>query len=107
MSDIQTPLEPAKTTSHRLMLAVVIVLGALIVIALILLVVGMMTKFGGHDRPPVTDTGMFALPANAQILDMQSQPNRLILRIRTPKGDEVDIIDTDDGHLVSRIKAPK
>ena len=89
------------------MLAVVIVLGVLIVIALILLVVGMMTKMGKHNPAPVTDTGMFALPANSQILDMQSQPNRLILRIRTPQGDEVDIIDPEDGHIVSRIRAPK
>jgi hypothetical protein len=35
---------------------------------------------------------------------MQSQPNRLILRLATPAGEEVDIIDTGDGHLVSRVE---
>jgi hypothetical protein len=50
---------------------------------------------------------MFALPANAQVLEMQSQQNRLILHIRTPSGDEIDIIDVSDGRVISRIKSPK
>jgi hypothetical protein len=55
----------------------------------------------------VTDVGIFALPPDARIVEMQSQSNRLILHLRTPSGDEVDIIDVSDGHVVSRIKAPK
>lgn len=96
--------------SHRLMLAVVIVLGALIVIALVLLVAGMMRKFSGPSAPPaVVSIGQsaFALPAGAKVIEMQSEPNRLILHVHGPDGDEIDIVDTEDGHLVSRIKAPK
>jgi hypothetical protein len=107
VSDIQTPLEPQKTTSHRLMLAVVIFLGVLIVIAVCIMVAGLLLKFGDRPRPYVTDVGMFALPPDARILEMQSQPNRLILHLRTRAGDEVDIIDVSDGHVISRIKAPK
>jgi hypothetical protein len=107
VSDIQTPLEPQKTTSHRLMLAVVIFLGVLIVIAIFILVVGLAMKFRAPSTPHVDDAGMVALPPNAQILEMQSQPNRLIFHIRTPSGDEVDIVDVNDGHVISRIKAPR
>jgi len=111
VSDIQTPLEPAKTTSHRLMLAVVIVLGALIVIALILLVVGMMRKFSDHPAPPqaagIAAPGAFVLPAGAKVIEMQSESGRLILHVRAGDSDEIDIIDTEDGHLISQIKAAK
>ncbi len=94
--------------SHRLMLAVVIVLGVLIVIALILLVFGMMRKFSGSAVSDTASTGQnFALPPGARVVEMQSQPNRLILHIHAADGDEIDIIDTEDGHLISKIKAAK
>ncbi len=107
MSDIQTPIEPQKTTSHRLMLAVVIFLGVLIVIAVCIMVAGLLMKVGSHARPRTTDADMFALPPGARIVEMQSQSNRLILHLHTPAGDEVDIVDIGDGHVISRIKAPK
>jgi hypothetical protein len=99
------PLEPQKTTSHRLMLAVVIFLGVLIVIAVCIMVAGLLMKFSGHAQQRATDAGTFALPTGARIVEMQSQPNRLILHLRTPAGDEIDIVDVSDGHLVARIKA--
>jgi hypothetical protein len=80
--------------------AVVIGLGVLIVIALALVVVGIVSKFGGAAQP----SRAFALAPGAKIVEMQSGPNRLILRVRTEQGDEIDIVDTDDGHLVARIK---
>jgi hypothetical protein len=110
VSDIQTPLEPANPTSHRLMLAVVIFLGALIVIALILLVVGMMRKFSEAPAPQaasVSATGAFALPAGSKVVEMQAESGRLILHVRAADGDEIDIVDTQDGHLISQIKAAK
>jgi hypothetical protein len=109
VSDIQTPVEPAKSMSHRLMLAVVIVLGALIVIALGVLVVGLVTRFSApHPAQDIVSAdGSFALPSGAKVVEMQSEPNRLILHVHGADGDEIDIIDTEDGHLVSRIKAPK
>ena len=107
MSDIQTPIESQKTTSHRLMLAVVIFLGVLIVIAVCIMVAGLLMKFNGHTQPRAADAGMFALPPDARVVEMQSQSNRLILHLRTPAGDEVDIVDVSDGHLIARIKAAK
>lgn len=107
MSDIQTPLEPQKTTSHRLMLAVVIFLGVLIVIAVCIMVAGLLMKFSRNSTPRGAETGIFALPPGARIVEMQSQSNRLILHLHTSAGDEVDIIDIDDGHVISRIKASK
>jgi hypothetical protein len=87
--------------------AVVIGLGVLIVIALGFVAWGMARKIS--SAPPDTDRGpaMFALPANAQILDMQTQPGRTILHVRTPKGDEVLIIDTETGRVVGEVKALK
>jgi hypothetical protein len=105
VSDIQVPLEPQKTASHRLMLAVVIFLGVLIVIAVCLLVAGLLLKFSGHSPPRISDSGIFVLPHEGRIVEMQSVPNRLILHLRTPSGDEIDIVDAGDGHLIARIKA--
>ena len=91
------------------MLAVVIVLGALIVIALAILVVGLVTRFSAPHpaQGAMSSEGSFVLPPGAKVVEMQSEPNRLILHVRAADGDEIDIIDTEDGHLVSRIKAPK
>jgi hypothetical protein len=86
--------------------AVVIVLGALIVIALGVLVVGLAIRFSGHGPSGGVSAG-YTLPAGATVIEMQTQPNRLVLRVRTGVGEEVDIIDTTDGHLVSQVRAPK
>ena len=86
--------------------AVVIGLGVLIVIAFVLLVVGMVTKFNGHPASAGAAAGSrYMLPAGAKIVDMQTQPGRVILRVRSAAGEEVDIIDTQDGHLISQVKA--
>ena len=86
--------------------AVVIGLGVLIVIAFVLLVVGMVTKFNGHAASTGAQAGTrYVLPTGAKIVDMQTQPGRVILRVRTGTGEEVDIIDTQDGHLISQVKA--
>jgi hypothetical protein len=86
--------------------AVVIVLGALIVIALGIMVAGLVFKFSGRGTSGTAATGTrFALPPGAKIVEMQTQPSRLILHVRTEAGEEVDIIDTSDGHLVSQVKA--
>jgi len=86
--------------------AVVIGLGVLIVIAFVLLVVGMVTKFNGHPASTSAEAGTrYVLPTGAKIVEMQTQPGRVILRVRSAAGEEVDIIDTQDGHLISRVKA--
>jgi hypothetical protein len=106
---MDAPFDPKKTTSYRLMLAVVIILGVLIVIALGFLVRGLVSKGSPHSASPdsATAAAAFALPPGARIVQTETQPNRLILHVHAPDGDEVDIIDTTDGHLISRIKAAK
>jgi hypothetical protein len=84
--------------------AVVIGLGALIVIALAFVVIGIVSKLGGQGAPASQAGAVFALAPGASIVEMQSQAGRLILRVHTQQGDEIDIIDTDDGHLVAKIK---
>jgi len=104
VSDI--PQAGPQGSSHRLLKAVVIGLGVLIVIALVLLVVGMVTKFNGHATSTSAQGGTrYVLPSGAKIVDMQTQPGRVILRVRTGTGEEIDIIDTQDGHLISQVKA--
>jgi TRAP-type mannitol/chloroaromatic compound transport system permease large subunit len=105
VSDIAAaPIDPKKTTSYRLLLAVVIFLGALIVIALGVLVVGLVTRFPGHGGSS-GEASTFVLAPGARIVSMDAEPNRLILRIRNVGGEEIDIIDTDNGRLVGQVKA--
>jgi hypothetical protein len=85
--------------------AVVIGLGALIVIALAFVALGIVKKFSGTSPAAAPSSAVFSLPQGAKIVEMQSEPNRLVLRVRGRDGaEEIDILDTDDGHLVARIK---
>jgi hypothetical protein len=86
--------------------AVVIGLGMLIVIALGAVVVGIVQKFSHKAPAPAAGVGQaFALPAGAKIVEMQTSGNRLVLRLHPAEGgDEIDIVDTSDGHLIARIK---
>lgn len=88
----------------------VIVLSSLIILAVIALIAGAVYKLAGKApasglsaRP--ADTASFQLPAGASIVSMDTQPGRLILRVRDQGAEEIDIIDTQNGHLVVRIKA--
>ncbi len=96
----------AQGPAHKLVLTVVIVLGILILIGLGALVVGVAIKMRGHSggAAPVAAASL-ALPAGARIESMDVSGNRLILRLKTDAGEEIDIVDTDDGHVVSRLKA--
>ena len=106
MSDV-TGEDPKAALSYRLARAAVIILGVLLVIALVLLVVGVGLRLSGRgaSAPPAPATAGFTLAPGARIVSMDSQPGRLILRIRSPAGDEIDIVDTQSGRLVSQIKA--
>jgi len=70
----------------------------------IALVVGGITH-AGRKTPYAGATSTFQLPPGARIVDMQSQPGRLILRVRDATGEEIDLLDTQDGHLVGQVKA--
>lgn len=95
-------------------MGVVIGLGVLIIVAFGALIAGIVT--GGnreHAVPPATATpnlaqtasnGPTALPPGYQIVDVQTQPGRLVLHLRTQSQDEIDIIDLNDGRLIARLR---
>lgn len=93
-----------QTPAYRAAKLAVIILSILIILAVIALVVGGIAKLG---RKPSYGgaTATFQLPPGARIIDMQSQPGRLILRVRDATGEEIDLLDTQDGHLVGQVKA--
>ncbi len=82
----------------------VIILSVLIVLAVVALLIGGLVKLGGKTATHGA-SGNFQLPPGARIVEMQSQPGRLILRVREAHGEEIDILDTQDGRLVGQVKA--
>lgn len=43
------------------------------------------------------------LPARSVIQSLQVSGDRLIVQLRTERGDEIDILDLKNGHLVARV----
>jgi hypothetical protein len=103
---MEQPAGPQNTLAYRGAKYAVIVLSALIILALIGLVVGTVMKLSGRSTHVFGGSAItaFALPPGARILRTETQPGRLIVHVRSPSGDEIDIIDTADGHLVSQVK---
>ena len=95
--------------AYRMAKLAVIVLSALIILALIGLVVGAVMKFTGRSAPVFAGSGgaAFVLPPGAKIVSTETQPGRMILHVHTAAGDEIDIVSTEDGHLVARIGPPR
>jgi hypothetical protein len=104
---MQTQANPQGTLAYRAAKYAVIVLTALIILALIGLVVGSVLKLSGRSTKLLgSGSGQtLALPPGARILFSESQPGRLILHVRSPAGDEIDIVNTDDGKLIGRVVA--
>lgn len=97
--------DSGKGPTYRVMLGVVIFLGILIVIAVAVLVAGFIMKMSGSGpRASSGADSAFALPAGAGIETMEVSGNRLILRVRTDAGEEIDIVDIADGRLVGQVK---
>ncbi len=105
MSDVTPgPADQYKSSaSYRGAKAAVILLGILLAIAFLLLIVGFAVKLGrksGADAAPVR----FTLAHGAKILSTEVSGNRLIIHVKSSAGEEIDIIDTQDGHLVGQVK---
>ena len=98
------PIPENQTAAYKAAKLAVIILSALIILALIALVAGFISQMSGKSGA-VSTSASFQLPADAEIVEMQTQPGRLILRVRSKGADEIDIIDTQNGRLVSQIKA--
>jgi hypothetical protein len=99
-------MPPNQTLTHKGAKLAVIILSTLIILALIALVAGAIFKFGkGGGAISSQSSTVFALPPGAKITSTDSQPGRLILHVHKRDGEEIDIIDTTNGHLVGRVQA--
>lgn len=93
------------TLAHRGVKAVVIVLAVLIVIALGLIVVGIVMKMSGNGPSARADEPkILTLAPGATIKDVQVQNDRVILRVQSARGEEIDIVDTRNGKLIAQIR---
>jgi len=98
--------DPKASATYRVMLAVVIILGVLIVLAFVALVVGGIMKVAGRHaaqagHSPVAIAG--ELPSGAHITSLQTSGDRIVVGVHSPTGDEVDVFDSETGRLVARI----
>ena len=91
-------------------MAAVITLGVLIVIGIAVMVVGVVK---GWNKPAPLPALMaskspvsMTLAPGFTILSSDTQPGKLILHVRSASEDEIDIIDLNDGHIISQIHAP-
>ena len=101
---ITKPMPQKQSLAYRALPVAVILLGILIVIALAVFVVGLATKFGGHAHAPAAPAvAQFTLAPGARIASVDVSGDRLVLRLKGPAGDEVDVIDTETGRLVAKI----
>jgi flagellar biogenesis protein FliO len=92
--------------SYRGARAAVILLGVLLAIAFIMLVVGLIMRMTGHGPGQASSApASFTLAPGAKIVSTDVTETRLILRVRSNAGDEIDIIDTATGRLVGQVKS--
>lgn len=89
-------------------LGAVIFFGVLIVVGMGVLAVGLVKGRGGSPPAPAPaprNTIHMSLKPGFTILSADTQPGRLVLHLRSAERDEIDIIDINDGHIVSIISA--
>lgn len=100
------PNEAPRPLGQKIMLGVVIFLGLLIFLGLGAVVVGVTMKARGHGGGRSAPAALVvpAMAPGSQIESMQVSGERLVLRLKTPEGEEIDIIDLQDGRIVSRIR---
>ena len=99
------PVPEKETTAYKAAKLAVIVLSALIVLAVIALIVGGIARLSGKPSAAVRTGTSFQLPPGARIVSMDTQPGRLILRVRAGQREEIDIFDIQTGQLVGQVKA--
>jgi Family of unknown function (DUF6476) len=98
--------DPRSQPNYRLMKAIVITLGVLMLLAFITLIVGFVMRLTGHRLGAASPAAaVYSLPAHSRIEAMQiTASSRIVLDVQTPAGREIDIFDTDTGKLVGQIK---
>lgn len=113
MSDIseftESPaVDPKSTATYRLALGAVIGLGVLILVGVAVLFIGLSQGWGKKPaaaadaaKKPIS----MSLAPGFRILSSDTQPGRLILHVRSDTVDEIDIIDLENGRIISQIHA--
>lgn len=106
---------PTPPKANKALLAVVIALGVLILVGLGVLIAGILLGGNSQSADSATVTPAAAtkpakpvsmtLAPGYKILSSDTQPGRLILHIRSAAQDEIDVIDLNDGHIISQIHA--
>lgn len=83
----------------------VIIMTALLALALIAVVWGFIRQgrllLQGRAQPAAS---ALSLPSGARIVSSSTEAGRLVLRLQTPQGEEIRIIDLASGRLVQTIK---
>jgi hypothetical protein len=111
------PLDPAEERKLRRLKAVVIILGVLIVLGLIALVFGIIWRSSGKTAAPPAGTtpapvltsgsgvaARLSLPEGTNVVDMDLDGNRILLRTRSISGDEEFIIyDAAKNQIIARV----
>ena len=94
---------PAAPASYRGLLALVIILGALIMIGVGALIAGFM--LGAGRRAATVESYVTAVPApGARIESAEIQGNRILMRLTGGGGDELVVLDVNSGRLLGRIR---
>lgn len=101
------PLTPA-TGKQRVLLVIVITLGVLILLAFGVLVGGMVIGKGSGSSAqtgPAPWTYNLQLPERGRITSARLEGNRVVVRVRTPEGESVILLDAATGKVIGRIEA--
>jgi hypothetical protein len=91
--------------NYRVLKAVVIILGVLILLAFGALIAGFIVRLGrvetGANRPFLVD---LAAAPEATVVSSELQDNRLVLRLKAPKDEEIVILDANSGREIGRVR---
>jgi hypothetical protein len=105
----QVSITEDRPVLRRVAWILVIIMTALLALALIGVVWGfirqgriLMEGRAARQAPPVP--GGIALPPGAKIISSSTDAGRLVLRLQTPAGEEIRIIDLASGKPVQTIK---
>ncbi len=103
---VARPLSEAEQRQIRVLKAVVIGLGVLIVAGLVALLTAVVLRGGGGSRAlPAEEAMHVVLPEGAVVEEMRVSGNTLALRVRLADGGrEIIIIDARKGRVVRRIR---
>lgn len=94
---------PATAASYRGLLALVIILGALIMIGVGALIAGAM--LGAGRRADTATPYLTSVPApGARIESAEIQGNRILMRLTGGTGDELVVLDAASGRLIGRVR---